>query len=402
MKVLKILAVVLLALVATAAGLYFFRYAPMLGLFAAEKKASNFRHMEDIFPAHEIEPAAKPSVLAVSSLPFPDSVTLQGQRVALLEELNKLSTTGLLVLRNDSILFETYLMGATAEDHFTSWSVSKSVTSTLIGIAAGEGKIASIQDPVDKYLPYLKGSGFEGVSIQHVLQMASGIRFSEKYDDPNSDINQMMYKQFVYFQSLPDWIKGFQSEETPGETFEYQSINTILLGLLLAEVYGKTLAEVLEEKIWQPMGAEGMAWWNTDEYDNEMAFGFLNARLRDYGRFGLMMLHGGNWNGRQIVSSDWVTEATTLRPGEPHPAKEEGDTQYQYHWWIPQTGDPGEFMASGYMGQCVYVNPYRNVVIVKTGTEEVKHLPLLQAIAREIGTPVLAPGPADTVMAPAM
>ncbi len=373
-------------------GVYFIRFRPMMTLMETERKPENFRNMSAIFPSNSIAASDTPSPLPTSEQPFSFSMTWEGREQSLEEILASMSTTGFLVLRNDSILYENYFLGADQHSRLTSFSVSKSVTSTLVGIALHEGKIKDIHDPVDQYLPSLRGTGFEGVSIQHLLQMASGIQFSEKYEDPDSDINQMMFAQFAYYQPLKEWITGFGPKQKAGETFEYQSINTIVLCVMLSELYGKSLSSVLEEKIWKPMGAEQSAFWNTDEYGTEIALGFLNATLRDYARFGLLHLHEGTFNGQQIVNADWIAEATRIEPGESHPLKDSGDTGYQYHWWIPQ-GTEGEYMASGYMGQVVYVNPARRVVIVKTGTEEAEHLPLIQAIAREI-SPIAQP---DTV-----
>ncbi|MDP5169984.1 MAG: beta-lactamase family protein [Bacteroidia bacterium] len=373
---------ILLVAVAALTATYFLRYKPMLTMMDKELKPENFRNMVSIFPHNDIEESENPYRIARSNAPFSFIFQSKNGPIALEAKLDSLASTGFLIIRNDTILYEKYLMGASEESRFTSFSVSKSITSLLIGIAIDEGKIGSIQDPVDQYLPYLKGSGWEGISIENVLQMASGIKFSEVYADPDADINQMMFEQFVYFKPLSEWIAGFEAEKPAGETFHYQSINTVMLSLILAEVYGKTTSELLQEKIWQPMGAEYSASWSTDEYGSEMSFGFLNAALRDYAKIGLMMLHQGKINGTQIVPSDWVDQVTHISDAAHHPAKE-GDTDYQLHWWLPK-GDEGEFMASGYMGQCIYVNPARHVVIVKTGIEESKHLPLMQAIAQKI------------------
>lgn len=367
----------------------------MLELFAPEVKTENFRHMADIFPFNLIEAPTDAYTIPVKSKDASFELVAQGFQKPLETLLADFSTTGFLVIRNDSILYEQYFTGAEESDLFTSFSLSKSITSLLIGIALDEGKIESVEDPVDQYIPTLKGTGYEGVTIRNILQMASGIKFSEDYDDPNSDINQVMFNLYVDFAHLDEWITGFNNEVPQGKKHYYQSINTEILAVILQKVYGKSMSEVLTEKVWQPMGAELDANWNTDEYGMEIAFGFLNASLRDYAKIGLLMLHKGEFNGNRIVSEKWVTQSTNIRPGEPRPEIGEGNG-YQFHWWIPQGNNEGEFMASGYMGQVIYVNPTRNVVIVKTGTEETKHLSLLQAIARDI-SPIVEPESAAVI-----
>ena len=377
---------ILLAILLLGGGLYQFRFKPMLTLFDKDKKAENFRHMDEIFPSHSIAASTNPSILPVDDTWKPDDAA------SLEQKLETLATTGFLVIRNDTILYERYFGNAGPDSRFTSFSLSKSITSMLIGIAIDEGKISSVEDPVDEYLPTLKGSGYEGVSIRNVLQMASGIRFSEDYDDPDSDINQLMFAAYAYFEPLKEWIGHFGPDINPGTGFHYQSINTAVLGILLTEVYGKTLSELLEEKIWNPMGAEYAASWITDEHETEIAFGFLNASLRDYAKIGLVMLHNGTWNGQEIIPVSWVEACTSIRPEEPRPSKSEGSA-YQFHWWIPE-GEEGEFYASGYMGQIIYVNPTRNVVIVKTGLEETDHLGMIRDLARQV-SPIRAAEPAQ-------
>lgn len=382
-KILKIFLGLVVVLVMAGTAIYFFRYKPMLELFEPSVKTENFRHMEEIFPFNTIEAPSEAYMIPIKSTDASFDLESQGFKKSLETLLGDFSTTSFLVIRNDSILYEQYFTGADESDLFTSFSLSKSITSLLIGIALDEGKIGSVEDPVDQYIPSLTGTGYEGVTIRNILQMASGIKFSEDYDDPDSDINQVMFNAYVDFAHLEDWITGFENEVPQGEKHHYQSINTEILAVILKNVYGQSMSDILSDKIWKPMGAESSANWNTDEYGMEIAFGFLNATLRDYAKIGLLMLHKGEFNGNQIVSEAWVNESTNIRPGEPRPAIGNGNG-YQFHWWIPQGNDEGEFMASGYMGQVIYVNPVRNVVIVKTGTEESKHLSLLQAIARDI------------------
>lgn len=393
-KIVKIILGILAVLVIAAGVIYQVRYKPMLRLFDPEVKTENFRTMDNIFPSNTIGASESPSTIPVASTDAVFHLEDAGFDQSFDSILEGFNTTGFLVIRNDSILYENYYGGGDETSRFTSFSISKSIVSLLIGIAIDEGKIGSVEEPVDKYVPTLVGTGYEGVTIRNVLQMATGIKFSEDYDDPDSDINQVMFKAFVDFEPLEEWITEFENEVPQGTKFHYQSINTEILAVILKNLYAKSVSELLEQKIWQPMGAEADAKWITDEHETEIAFGFLNATLRDYARIGLLVLHDGEWNGNRIVSEEWMARSTVINPNEARPAKGEGN-DYQFHWWIPK-GNEQEVMASGYMGQVIYINPTRHVVIVKTGTEEAKHLPMIQAIAREISPLPVVP---DSMMA---
>lgn len=403
----RILLVLVVLLLIAGGAIYAWYLQPKLIILDKAERIETFRHMEQAFPYHDIPAAATPLALPRNELSLAD-FTYEWDSVpqALDSVLLAMEATGFLVLRNDSIIYERYFRGHSENDRHTSWSVAKSVVSTLVGIAVDEGKIESIDDPMEQYLPHLRGSGYEGVSIRHVLQMASGLAFSEDYDDPDSDINQMLYQLFLSFESVKDWIASFPRSTEPGTEFEYQSVNTVALGVLVSEVYGRSLADLLAEKVWQPMGAEYPATWNTEYHDQELAFSFLNATLRDYARFGMVFLHNGALNDQRIVSEEWVRAATRIDSSVAHPARPEGN-QYQFQWWIPRNTPEEEFFAAGYMGQIVYVNPTRHVVIVKNGTEEAKHLPMIRALARHVAplpsdtasslpAPVVTPGPAGS------
>ena len=272
----------------------------------------------------------------------------------------------MIVIHDDAIVYEEYFLGHAESYRHISWSVAKSFVSALVGIAVDEGYIESIEDPATKYVPFLIGSGYDGVRIKDILQMSSGIRFNEDYADFFSDINRMC-RVTVLDMSLKDFIYTLENEREPGTYNHYVSMDTQVLGMVLMEATGKDLTELLEENIWKPVGMEADAYWLVDGDGAELAFGGLNAVLRDYARFGLLYLHGGKRGDDQIVPADWVIASVTpdaphLMPGE-NPASD-WVMGYGYQWWIPYNPE-GDFMAIGIYNQFIYVNPELGVVIAK-------------------------------------
>ncbi|WP_425215771.1 serine hydrolase domain-containing protein [Tumidithrix helvetica] len=308
------------------------------------------------------------------------------------EILDRTSTTGILVLKNDVIVYEKYFRGNSANARNTSWSMAKSFMSALVGISIAEGKINSVNDPITKYVPELINSGYNNVPIKHILQMSSGVRFDEGYSNPKSDINEILPKLFLYARPMDRIISDFPSEGASGKKFHYMSLDSHVLGLLLRRTTGRSIADYFQEKLWQPLGAESDASWLTDLYGTEITFCCLNATLRDYAKFGLLYLHNGKLNNTQILSENWVKESTI--PDRPDlqagftDAKEYSGFGYQYQWWIPPDAD-GDFVAMGHRGQFIYVSPKHQVVIVKTsaagksltGEIRLETIALFQAIA---------------------
>jgi CubicO group peptidase (beta-lactamase class C family) len=270
--------------------------------------------------------------------------------------------------------------------------MAKSFVSALVGIAIDEGRIAGADRPVTEYVPALKGSGYDGVPIKDILQMSSGVHFNEDYASWASDISIMFAKSFVLGSPINAYAQGLRSERRSGEAFNYISVDTQVLGMLLVRATGKPLATYLEEKIWGPLGMESDAEWVTDRAGKdgmEYAFCCLNATLRDYAKFGRLYLRRGDWQGRRIVSERWARESVV--PDKPYLVHSGAyfpnwTIGYQYQWWVPE-GAEGEFMAIGVWGQYIYVNPARNVIIVKTAADpdfdyrDMENLAAFRAIA---------------------
>lgn len=271
-------------------------------------------------------------------------------------------TVAFLIIKNDTIQYEKYFKGYDKESIVPSFSMAKSVTSILIGCAIDEGLIKSVDDPITNYIPELKNNGFEKVTIKHLLQMTSGIKFNESYVNPFGDA-----ASFYYGLNLRKEIGKMKLKTEPGKKFEYVSGNTQLLGLVLERsLKEKTITSYLQEKIWTPLEMEYDASWSIDRKKNglEKTFCCLNARARDFAKIGRLYKNKGNWNGKQIVSQKWVEESTKLDTSEG------SANYYQYQWWLPTPNE--DFMAEGILGQFVYVNPKKDLIIVRLGKNEGK------------------------------
>jgi CubicO group peptidase (beta-lactamase class C family) len=362
--------------------------AKLMAFTRVDKRVENFRNMDRVFPVETIRRSEDPYQFkeAIGDLDF--SFEFDGQFQTLAAFLEKTVTTSLLVLKDDVIVYEQYFLGNDRESRSTSMSVAKSFTSALIGIAVEEGHIESIDDSVGRYVPELKDSGYADVPIDHVLQMSSGIDFSEEYDKV-SDATLMMYK-LAGGGSVSEYAAALESRVPSGEVFNYASIDTTILGMILERTTGMNPAQYMEEKIWQPIGMESDATWGTDNAGTVLMFAYLNVTTRDYAKFGRLYLENGVWDGEQIVPTKWVQQSRTIGrdflklKGFYGP---EWDVGYKNQWWIPE-GDEGEFTGIGIWGQYIYVNPARNIVIVKTSVDplfddrDLETIAAFQAIGR--------------------
>ena len=271
--------------------------------------------------------------------------------------LKKNRTVAFLVVQNDSIQYERYFKKYDHASIVPSFSMAKSVTSILIGCAIDDGLIESVHEPVTKYIPELQHRGFDAVTIEHLLQMTSGLDFNESYVNPFGDA-----ATFYYGTNLRRSISRMKLKHPPGTQFNYVSGDTQILGLLLERALkGKTVTAYLQEKLWSPLGMEYDASWSVDRKRNslEKTFCCINARARDFAKIGRLYMNQGRWNGQQIVSEDWVKQSTAID------TTNGSAWYYQYQWWIPS--ERGDFMAVGILGQHIYVNPNKNLIIVRLG-----------------------------------
>jgi len=315
-------------------------------LFDEDSIVENFRGMPEMFPYHEIHRGENVFEFEEALQDLPETFEHNGKTYNIEELLENTWTTGLIVIKDDKIRFEKYYRGNTRDTLNISWSVGKSFVSALFGIAIEEGYIKGVDVPVSDYAPELKGSGYDGVPLKHILQMSSGVRFDEDYKAFFSDINRMG-RVVAMGDSINEFAASLESEREPGTYHHYVSMDTQVLGMVLKNTTGKTPSQYLEEKIWKKIGMHSNAKWLVDEMDMELVFGTLNVTLRDYARFGRLYMNHGNWNGE---------------PGDnPLSNTKMG---YGYQWWIPEN-PKGDFMALGVYGQYIYVNPAKQMVIVK-------------------------------------
>ncbi|MBL6617190.1 MAG: serine hydrolase [Reyranella sp.] len=331
--------------------LYYFHNMDKLGF-----QLDWVRRAGPLFPLQEID-AAQPA--------FSVTYNWQGRDYTLDQYLQRNNVLGFVVLKDTRIVAERYFHGAGRASRFLSNSVGKSMTSTLVGVALEEGRIESLTDPVTKYLPALADSGYNRVNLQQVLEMATGIASSENPEDPNSTIHAFNEMVISGRPSFSDYLRSLQPVPgvVPGTVFDYESVNTEVLGLVLEKATGVPLNLYMQDKLWSKIGAESDGFlYRARAQTDQCAFGCFSATARDYARFGLMAMNGGTLGGQRVVGERWMREATTPRPLR-MPADDKG-TGYGYQWWIP-AGRDGAFEALGIFGQIVYVNPAKRVVVVQ-------------------------------------
>ncbi|MEQ6248712.1 serine hydrolase [Sulfitobacter sp. HNIBRBA3233] len=323
-------------------------------LFAEDKIVSNFSNMNAAFLSVPVPRGEGP----VSPLPNGPEARLPQETEAWIKDH---AVTSLVVLKDGAVVHESYHLGTTAGDRRISWSVAKSYLSALIGILLEEGAIDSLDDPVTKYAPALVDSAYDGSTIRNVLNMASGVVFDEDYLDPDSDINRMG-RVIALGGRLDDFTVDLkESFADPGTDWQYVSIDTHVLSMVVRGATDRSIPTLLSEKVIAPMGLEAEPYYLTDGAGTAFVLGGLNLTSRDYARFGQMYLQNGRWNGEQIVPADWVAAST--RASAPTGPDELG---YGYQWWIPHGAREGEFLARGVYGQYIYINRAAGVVIATT------------------------------------
>jgi CubicO group peptidase (beta-lactamase class C family) len=310
--------------------------------------------------------ATTPSPLARAASAPAIRYEYQGQIFTLEDYLRRNPATGLLIARGDTILIERYQYARHDRHRFTSWSMAKTVTGMLIGIAIAEGRIRSVDDLAGTYVPALANTEYGRTSLRHLLQMSSGVRFIEGYTGKD-DLIRLVTDTFRQVGSGGvEAVKPYNLRSAPsGTRFYYASVETQVLGLVLRYATGRPVADYLQEKIWQPMGAEADATWLIDRAGQEATFCCLNAVLRDYARLGLLLAHDGRWRGRQIIPAAWIEDTTRVQPGQPQP----GTGGYGYQVRL-LAGERRMFRLSGVRGQRIFVDPANRLVMVQTAVRK--------------------------------
>lgn len=356
-----------------------------LNSFKDENLAHTFQHTPEIQPVKKIArgeevfqfPREENIVLA-------DGFTFEDNFYVTEEFMEDTKTTAMLVIRDDVIKYEEYFMGGNEDTLFSSNSMGKSFVSALMGIAVSEGYVESIEDPIGKYVPEFVGTSLENIPIRACLKMASGINFNEDTDMSKFSMRTLMGKPAM------EVIAGYGVQEEPYTYRRYLSINTEILGKVITNATGYSLAEFMEERLWKKIGAAHDAYWTLSN-GTELAMGGLSVSLEDYARFARLYLHEGNYRGEQVLPKEWVKDSMDISEAYAKPGANDDAYNaigYGYQWWVPE-GDEGEFMAIGVYGQWIYVNPTKSVIIVKTSADpdfmdkgyELKHVEFFRAVA---------------------
>ena len=348
------------AVCATAAGLWkrdeIKRLMVVNTIFELDKIVHNFSHMNEAFLHAPLPDAGPASPLPTGpALDLPDGMS---------DWMTERRVTSLVVLQTGVLVHESYYLGTTPGDLRISWSIAKSFISALAGVVVAEGAIASLDDPVTRYAPSLAGTAYDQATVRNVLQMSTGVTFDEDYLDYHSDINRMG-RILALGGLMDDFAAGLTETFTaPGTEWQYVSIDTHVLGMVIRGATGRSLVDLMGEKIVAPLGLEAQAYYLTDGAGVAFALGGLNMTTRDYARFGQMMLQRGSWQGQQIVPEDWVLASTTASaPTGPD------DYGYGYQWWMPRDARPREYMGRGIYGQYLYINEEKDVVIALTAAD---------------------------------
>jgi CubicO group peptidase (beta-lactamase class C family) len=325
-----------------------------------------YSHYDQLRPGRAALAPAVPSRLDRAAEELKLNFTFQGEALTLDSYLERNPTTGLLILRGHTILFEHYRYARTEAERFTSQSMAKTVVAMLVGIAVGEGVIHSVDDDVSLYLPELAGTEIGRTPLRALLHMASGIRFREVYDGKD-DISRL--SRALMHRAGPSAAQiasEFQVRAAPPDTvFNYSGLDTELLGLALARAVKMPLTDYLAQKLWTPLGAEAAASWTTDANGQEVAYCCFNAVLRDWGRLGALLADDGAWGEKQIIPRQWLLDATT--PQRPFLAPGFGGKRlgYGYQVWL-LPGDRRQFSLRGIYGQTVMIDPKTKLVLVHT------------------------------------
>ncbi len=334
------------------------------GTMLPSVEAATFSHSDTLFPVNVV-PRGGPvrgfdkSSRTLSNVHF----KADGQDFDLFDYLADDRVAGLLILKNGKVVMEDYELGIGPDTRWISFSMAKSISSMLVGAAIRQGLIASIDDPVIKYVPALKGGVYDPVTVRNLLQMASGVKWDETYTDPRSDRRKLLEIQLKGKPgTIVEFMKSLPRAAAPGTVWNYSTGESFLVGALIEGATHKPLATYLSETLWTKLGMEQDAtWWLESRGGMGLAGSGLGATLRDFGRFGQFVLDDGVVRGERVVPEGWFQES-----GKAHEFNGKS-VDYGYLWWPIPNSEPiheGAFQAVGIFGQHIYINPREKLVIV--------------------------------------
>lgn len=326
--------------------------------WSQEDRRVGFAHIAELFPTRRIGKSDSPSPLREAPVELGDvRYEVDGQSYSLADYLADPGHVGMIVVRGDDVLFEDYSAGSDAGSVWISFSVTKSVTSMLIGAAIADGFIGSVDEKIVDYLPRLRGTSYGQASIRDVLNMASGVRWNEDYADPASDVARAGGANGL---QLAGYLATLPRADAPGETFNYNTGETNLAGEILRAAIGNNASTYLSRKVWQPFGMEHDAWWSLGSpAGGELGGCCIQASLRDYARIGQFALRGGLLpNGERVLPDGWMEEST---------APSDAFEGYGYLWWLFESRG---YAARGIFGQLIRIYPDDELVIAFHGNAE--------------------------------
>ncbi len=362
-----------------------------------------FSHLDEIYPTRAVGRAATPWMF--KRLAPEIRYRFQGRQSSVADYLSRNPVTGLVIAKDDQILFEEYQYGRTDRDRLVAQSMVKSITGLLIGIATAEGTIRSVDDTAETYVPGFKGTEYGKTAIRDLLHMSSGVDFGEDRDG-GRDLDRL-WRDMVAGTggskgTVGSIVQFNRRIAPPGTRYSYASIEPDVLGVVLRYATGRTASDYLQDKVWQPIGAEAGATWLVDAEGFEVAhFGF-SAVMRDYARLGRLLAHDGAWEGKQIVPRQWMIDATTVRPSDAYLAPNNAMPWFGYGyllWLLP--GTRRQFALVGAYGQRICIDPASKLIMVQTAlddtTDEVWHYGLrwLRSLGRAIRRKPSRPLPAE-------
>lgn len=324
-----------------------------------DQRDKAFRIMDKLTAANVIAAGEQPAKIE-NGPALPKSFKVDGKILSVDDYMAQQRLAGLVILQDGKIRMEEYRRDFDKDGRWTSFSVAKSLVSTLVGAAIKDGLIKSIDDPLTDYIPELKGSGYDGVTVKQLLTMTSGVKWNEDYGDPNSDVAKFNETKAVDgIDPIIVYMRQLKSEAEPGTRWQYNTGETNLIGVLVAKATGKSLSQYLSEKIWKPYGMAQDGAWLLNDGGKEIGGCCISATVRDYARFGQLAADDGKINGVAIVPDGWFEQAGRKQADIGVPGR-----GYGYQWW---TFDDGSFGAQGIFGQGIFIDPAQNLVIASNG-----------------------------------
>lgn len=378
-----------------------YRYS---NVFKPEHIAQNFRTLHEQYPTVPLPAASQPVVLpqAPLALPLPERFSFDGQSHALATEIERRQLTSMVVVHRGRIVHEAYWRGNTADKPVIIFSLTKSLIGLLAGIALEQGHIQSLSDPVERYAPELKGTAYEGVTLQNVLDMSSGVRWTEAYTRSDAEIVQSLLASLT--GSLNAYTQRMQRARPQGEFNQYTSMDTQVLGMVIAGATAQPLQNYFNAALWGRIHPEHAGHFMTDKTGEVLAYGGLMVTPRDLAKVGLLMLRQGrNERGDPVLPPAWIAAST--QPDRPHlmPGKRpngDADEGYKNQWWFPVDRQGGEFSGIGIYGQTLYVHPELDVVIASNSAYtdypndargDSRRLAMMRAIAEHVAQQAAPP-----------